>query len=281
MMRAMRLCWWVIVATIVGAASCSAAPKVGRLGILADAHGYTTGGRTLVPMRGIAEWLGAKVEYGKPRIAITLGQTVIGLVVGSEFATVSGNPVQLAAPAKVYGGITCVPLRFVGEALGLKVSYHSEGSPEMDNTDGIPVVVLEGHGRTGRVLIHEEPPNVVGKVMADLSNSIQSNRGAPELLSVYRLGEFANDWILRVTKIHSGYFFSTDVASWNEDADIGTTGFWSNAAAVYGIRGASTAAQGKWVQMMGFQDCPSFKAWANAGIPVSVARELGVCLEDY
>ncbi len=280
-MRAVRLCCWVVVVTIVGTAGSSAGPRVGRLDILADVHGYTSGGRTLVPMRGIAEWLGANVEYHKPRITITLGQTVIGLIVGSEFATVNGNPVQLSAPARVYGGTTCVPLRFVGEALGLKVSYHSQGAPEMDNTDGIPVVVLEGHGKTGRVLIHEEPPDVVRKVMADLSNSIQSNRGAPESLSVYRLGEFGNDWILRVTKIHKGYFFSTHVASWNEDADIGATGFWSNAAAVYGIRGGATASEGKWVQMMGFQDCPSYKAWANARIPVSVARELGVCLEDY
>jgi hypothetical protein len=277
----MLLSCWLIVAAILGATNSSAGPSVGRLGILADVHGYTTAGRTLVPMRGIAEWLGASVEYHRPRITIALGPTVIGLVIGSEFATVNGNPVQLSAPAKVYGGITCVPLRFVGEALGLKVSYHSQGSLETDNTDGMPVVVLEGHGKTGRVLVHEEPPNVVGKVMADLSNSIQSNRGAPESLSVYRLGAFARDWILRVTKIHDGYFFSTHVASWNDDADIGVTGFWSDAAAVYGIRGGSRGTEGKWVQMMAFQDCPSYKAWANAGIPVSVARELGVCLENY
>ncbi len=250
----------------------------GRFGILTDAHGYSTGGNTLVPLRSIAEWLGAEVTYRAPHIQITLGRTVVALAVNSSNATINGRPVRLSVPARVYGGVTCVPLRFVGEALGLKVTYHAGADPEMDKTAGIPLVLLTGGNKTGRVLIHQEPPDVVARVVSDLSNTTQTEIGGVDSFS-FVLGTYGMDWILQVTKVHSGYFISSVPATWGEPF-FDTPGlrqtFNADAAGVYGYRG------GRWIYMAGFQDVPSYRYWVHElGIPASVARAMGIQLQHY
>ena len=42
--------------------TCWAEPRMGRLGLLCDVHGYETGDRVLVPLRGVAEWFGAQPD---------------------------------------------------------------------------------------------------------------------------------------------------------------------------------------------------------------------------
>jgi hypothetical protein len=250
----------------------------GHFNILTDAHGYSTGGRTLVPLRAIAEWLGADVAFKAPHISITLGSTVVRLAVNSSSATVAGRSVRLSVPARVYGGITCVPLRFVAEAFGLQVSYHAGDDPEMDKTSSIPLVLLEGRGMTGRVLVHEEPPNVVSKVIRDLENTTQGVGNGPDAYA-FQLGDYGFDWILQVTKIHSGYFMSLVPAQWGEpyfDTPGLTETFSADAAGVYGYRG------GRWVYVAGFQDVPSYNYWVRElGIPASVAQQLGIQLQHY
>jgi len=250
----------------------------GRFGILTDAHGYSADGRTLVPLRPIAEWLGADVSYRAPRITITLATTVVGLTVNSANATIDGRAVTLSVPARVYGGITCVPLRFVAEAFGLQVSYHAGEDPEMNKTSGIPLVLLSGPGKTARVLVHEEPPNIVTRVLADLENTSQTEGAGVNSFS-FVLGSYGFDWILQVTRIHSGYFMSLVPAQWGEpyfDTPGLTMTFNTNAAGVYGYRG------GRWVYIAGFQDVPSYDYWVRElGIPAAVARELGIQLQHY
>lgn len=88
-------------------------------------------GRTMVPVRPIAEALGADVEWKKEsrQVVITTESDTITLTLGSATAEVNGESVTLpgGVPACVAscGGIerTLVPLRFVSEQLHAQVEW--------------------------------------------------------------------------------------------------------------------------------------------------------------
>ena len=84
-----------------------------------------SGGRVLVPLRGVLEKMGADVSYDSARreVHAVRRQSEITLPIGSTRATVDGRSVLLDAPARVVNGSTMVPLRFVAEALGAQVNY--------------------------------------------------------------------------------------------------------------------------------------------------------------
>lgn len=81
--------------------------------------------RTLVPMRGIFEALGAEVYwYADTQTVVAIkGKTFIELQIGSYIAYVNGEQVILDQPAEVINGRTMVQIRFVSEALGAKVDW--------------------------------------------------------------------------------------------------------------------------------------------------------------
>lgn len=82
-------------------------------------------GRTLVPVRGVLEKLGAKVAWvPSTRSVIASTPTMdIELHLGDKAATVNGKQVTLDVPAQEISGSTMVPLRFLGEALGSVVKW--------------------------------------------------------------------------------------------------------------------------------------------------------------
>ncbi len=81
--------------------------------------------RTMLPIRFIAEALGATVEWDDDadKVTITKGDIVIEIYIGQPFALVNGEPVQLDAPAFIENDRTYLPLRFVAEALGATVLW--------------------------------------------------------------------------------------------------------------------------------------------------------------
>ena len=82
--------------------------------------------RTLVPMRGFFEALGATVSWDAgTRTAIgTRGGTVVMVPIDSTQPTVNGSLVTIQVPARIINGRTYIPLRFVGEALGDLVEWN-------------------------------------------------------------------------------------------------------------------------------------------------------------
>ena len=84
-------------------------------------------GRTLVPVRGVLEKLGAYVQYDAAARTVTAlkGDLNIRLPIGGREATVNQRPVSLDVPAQVVNGSTLVPLRFVAESLGANVDYNA------------------------------------------------------------------------------------------------------------------------------------------------------------
>jgi len=83
-------------------------------------------GRVLVPIRALAENLGAEVSYDNGTVIIKNRGVTIILRIGSREAQVGGRVITLDVPAQVVDGRTLVPLRFVGENLNAKVQYYGE-----------------------------------------------------------------------------------------------------------------------------------------------------------
>jgi len=81
-------------------------------------------GTTFVPIRDIAEALGAEVWWnGVSRtVGINKGDTNIAFVIGSTTARVNGKEIRMM-PSYIVDGTTMVPVRFVSEALGLHVGW--------------------------------------------------------------------------------------------------------------------------------------------------------------
>ena len=90
-----------------------------------DAPALIESGRTLTPARYVAENLGAAVEWDEEakRVTVKKDDTVITLFIGKNYAYVNGKEVELDCPAKIIGGRTYTPARFVAENLGYNVLW--------------------------------------------------------------------------------------------------------------------------------------------------------------
>ena len=85
-------------------------------------------GRTLVPLRFIAEALSAEVQWDQAdkKITYTKGPQEIVLHLNETAALVNGNLIDLEAPPVVINGRTLVPLRFISETMGFLVDWQDE-----------------------------------------------------------------------------------------------------------------------------------------------------------
>jgi spore coat protein H len=84
----------------------------------------------LVPVKTIFDKLGATVKWDQAAktVTATWGENKIVLTIGSTTAYVNGKAVTTSVPAAVLGNRTLVPVRFVSEALGLKVAWSQANS---------------------------------------------------------------------------------------------------------------------------------------------------------
>jgi hypothetical protein len=82
-------------------------------------------GRTLVPVRGVLEKLGAEVAWipQTRSVIASNGKIDIQLHLGDRHALVNGKDVLMDVAAQEIAGHTMVPLRFIGEALGADVGW--------------------------------------------------------------------------------------------------------------------------------------------------------------
>lgn len=91
---------------------------------------YAHDGRTFVPVRFVAERLGATVDWENETqtVVVEKGEHTIRLVVGELEYTLDGLPKTLDVPAEYRASTdgnsrTMVPIRFVAEALGYQVEW--------------------------------------------------------------------------------------------------------------------------------------------------------------
>ncbi len=93
-----------------------------------EAAPYAENGRTYVPVRAIAEALGATVDYddATQNITITKKDRTVIMTLGSTEYTVNGEAKVMDAMPAVINGRTLVPLRAVSEALGKVVYWNGD-----------------------------------------------------------------------------------------------------------------------------------------------------------
>ena len=95
-----------------------------------DAAPFAKDNRTFVPFRTLGEALGAKVEFNQDAKTVTyaLGSTKIVMTLDSKTYTVNGAEKTMDVAPFAKDNRTYVPVRFVGEALGFKVTGLQDGN---------------------------------------------------------------------------------------------------------------------------------------------------------
>ena len=89
-----------------------------------DAAPYVANDRTYVPFRALGEALGAEVVWDNDArtVTYTLGKTEVVMTIGEKTYTVNGEEKTMDVAPEITSDRTYVPVRFVGEALGFKVT---------------------------------------------------------------------------------------------------------------------------------------------------------------
>ena len=93
-----------------------------------DAPPIIVNSRTLVPLRAIAEALGADVNWNPDtrQVTVKLNDTTILLTIGSPLAMVNGLIIPIDTTPIISNGRTMVPLRFIAETLNAEVSWNPD-----------------------------------------------------------------------------------------------------------------------------------------------------------
>ena len=93
--------------------------------VINDVAPIARNNRTMLPIRFVAEALGARVDWdaASQKVTITRDTLVIEIFLNSDVAYVNGQPVQLDSPAFAENNRTYLPLRFVAENLGATVEW--------------------------------------------------------------------------------------------------------------------------------------------------------------
>ncbi len=106
--------------------------KINQKEVTIDCDPFTQNGRTMVPLRFIAESFGANVEWIESEQKITMQLSVpfqrkIELWLQKDVALVNGNSYQLdVAPFTIPPGRTVVPLRFIAESFDASIEWFPE-----------------------------------------------------------------------------------------------------------------------------------------------------------
>ncbi|HUC93815.1 MAG TPA: beta-propeller domain-containing protein [Paenibacillus sp.] len=103
-------------------------------------------GAAMVPLRQVAEALGAQVAWSKDRnnrqtVTVTRGGRSAAMTVGSSTLRTAGRTVKLIAGPVMKDGVTMVPLRAVSESLGSAVAWDGLNRiVRIDDPGELPVI---------------------------------------------------------------------------------------------------------------------------------------------
>ncbi|WP_282942594.1 DUF5050 domain-containing protein [Paenibacillus sp. RC67] len=96
--------------------------------VFADTPSFiqTDVGVTFVPIRVVSETLGANVKWNESTgsVLIKKAETELELTANQSIAKINGQNVRLEAPPVMQNGRLMVPIRFISEGLGVKVSWN-------------------------------------------------------------------------------------------------------------------------------------------------------------
>ena len=94
--------------------------------VVMDEPPFLQNDRTMVPLRGVFEQMGAQVNWidGERRVSIVRGEMELSLTVDDATAYVNGAPIALDTPPVLPNERVYVPVRFICETLGLTVDWN-------------------------------------------------------------------------------------------------------------------------------------------------------------
>lgn len=127
--------------------------------------------RTLVPMRKIFEEIGAQVQWDDGTVNASYNDTEITLTVGDKTAVIKKaddiQNITLDTEPMLINDRTLVPLRFVGESLGLNVAWDENEQTVYLCKYEKPAAIMEvdGYGRMVIELYPEYAPKTVDNFM--------------------------------------------------------------------------------------------------------------------
>lgn len=91
-----------------------------------DSEPYISNGRTMLPVRALAEALDSKVDWDAVTRTATLktkDNKIVTITLEQSSMTVDGKSVILDAPAEIKDGRTFLPMRAIAESLGAEVKW--------------------------------------------------------------------------------------------------------------------------------------------------------------
>ncbi|MFX3635077.1 MAG: stalk domain-containing protein [Candidatus Pristimantibacillus sp.] len=190
---------------------------------------FAKNGVTFVPMRPIFTALEAHVSW-EPTTETIIGSkngVTVTLKVGKKEATVNGKTIKLDAAPIVQGGVTFVPARFIGEALGAKVKWNNN-----DKIVGITTTEYE----LKQILEQYEKETAAKRVKLSIEEIVDQNDESVVLIMTNNaLGSgvvIGDRWILTnhhvmqdansatVSTIYGEEFDVSGVAIYSERSDI-------------------------------------------------------------
>ncbi|HEY8347383.1 MAG TPA: stalk domain-containing protein [Symbiobacteriaceae bacterium] len=133
--------------SLLGPAPTAAMPPVrvsldGRILSLSPAP-QIVDGRTLVPVRGVFEAMGATVTWNQANrsVEVTRGDRYVRIQIGSRLACL--NPqcttaATLDVPARLIGNYTFAPVRFIAQAMGFRVDWDQQNRTVLIDTSRPP-----------------------------------------------------------------------------------------------------------------------------------------------
>jgi N-acetylmuramoyl-L-alanine amidase len=112
-------------ASLATVASQPAALLVNGEAVVADVPPVTVAREAYVPLRAVADRLGADTSYNKKTgtLEVTRGDDTLRLRLNDRAATFNGNPLTLGHAPFVVRGRTMVAVGAIAKAFGSKVSY--------------------------------------------------------------------------------------------------------------------------------------------------------------
>lgn len=145
-------------------------------------------GRTLLPLRFVAEAVGSEVLWDENTKTVTLtGTKKVAAVIGENELLVDDKKAELDTPAQIIGGRTLLPLRAIVEALGKKVTWEADKKIIIISDSELTNFDVQGmlDRLNGKVIVAK----AVLKEAADVSGKYQAAKDTADFkkLSVYTL----------------------------------------------------------------------------------------------
>lgn|GEM_PF-1600368 len=132
--------------------------------------------RTMVPVRGILESLGATVQWDQDTLTVnaSLNGNDIEMTVDKNTAYVNGEKYMLDVPPLVINGRTLVPVRFVSESLNAKVLWDDASRTVSIYTEGFEIPVVSASEPTP---VADEPTPTAAPIVQTDPNAINLGPG--------------------------------------------------------------------------------------------------------